>query len=39
MVPHIADAIGNLRRFLNYIENDDETYSEEDFFISFYDSY
>ena len=39
MVPHIADAIGNLKRFLNYIENDDEEYSEGDFLISFYDSY
>ena len=39
MVPHVADAIGNLRRFLNYIENDDEEYSEGDFLISFYDSY
>jgi len=39
MLPHIANAISNLRKFLDYLENDDEEYSEDDFFISFYDSY
>lgn len=39
MLPHIADAIRNLRVFLDYLENDDEEYSEDDFLISFYDSY
>jgi len=39
MLPQIADAIKSLRMFLDYLQNEDEEYTEDDFYISFYDSY
>lgn len=39
MLPHIADAIRSLRIFLEYVLDEDENFIEDDFYISFYDSY
>lgn len=39
MLPQIADAIKDLKMFLEYLEDEDEEYTEDDFYISFYDSY
>ena len=39
MLPQIADAIKYLKMFLEDLQCEDEEYSEDDFYIFFYDSY
>lgn len=39
MLPQIADAINHLKIFLEDLQYEDEEYTEDDFYIGFYDSY
>ena len=39
MLPQIADAIQSLKMFLEYLQCEDEEYTDDDFYIIFYDSY